>query len=413
MRKAEAMRPDMIGVALFTRWVWHAYQLIPHLRGLAPLLAAGGPHATARPLEPLSRGFDVVISGEAEQGMCAVAAARSRDAFAHIPGIWYRRDDGTPAAGPAASALEDLDQLPHPLHAQHLFDSRWYQPGGHAIIPGGVLTSRGCPARCTFCANYVTGRRFRFRSAAHVVEELNAYNERFGVTFFPFWDDAFTADSKRLLDLCAAFESDLRFPIQWSAITRANMVTPALLAAMKRAGCISVNFGVESGDDGILRVIKKGVATRRVVQALEWSKALGLATQCNFMLGFPQDTPATLHNTLRFMESIAPMVDSFSTLGVAVPFPGTPLYEDFHFQYGFTDWWQRESHSHYTGYPSVTDFERFYRHYIDDANLELDFFRYSPTVREGIHEALRYKAEHNLRRMGLLCDPVYRPVPAA
>ena len=411
VRQAEAMRPDIIGVALFTRWVWHAYQLIPHLRGLAPLLVAGGPHATSRPLEPLTHGFDISIAGEAEQPMCAISAADG--GYSAIPGIWFRSENGAPQAGPPAHALEDLDQLPHPLRAQHLFDSRWYQAGSSEVIPGGILTSRGCPARCTFCANYVTGRRFRFRSAAHVVDELNAYHDRFGVTFFPFWDDAFTADSNRLLELCAAFETDLRFPIRWSAITRANMVTPTLLAAMKRAGCVSVNFGVESGDDDILRIIKKGVATRHVVQALEWSKELGLTTACNFMLGFPQDTPRTLHNTVRFMESIAPMVDTFSTLGVAVPFPGTPLYEDFHFQYGFTDWWLRESYSHYAEFPPVDDFDRFYRHYIDDANLELDFFRYTPAVREAIREALRFKGEHNLRRMGLLVDPVYRPVTAA
>lgn len=412
VRRAEDFRPGLIGVALFTRWVWHAYRLIPHLRGLAPLLVAGGPHVTARPLEPLARGFDVSLSGEAEQALCAVAAAPDRDALAQVPGIWFRSAAGTPTPGPTASPLEDLDRLPHPLHAQHLFDSRWYHAAA-ASTPGGILTSRGCPARCTFCANYVTGRRFRFRSAAHVVEELNAYHDRYGTTFFPFWDDAFTADSKRLLELCAAFESGLRFPIQWSAITRANMVTPALLAAMKRAGCVAVNFGVESGDDGILRIIKKGVATRHVVQALEWAKSLGLATACNFMLGFPQDTPATLDNTLRFMQSIAPMVDTFSTLGVAVPFPGTPLYEDFHFQFGFTDWWLREDHAHYTDTPPLTDFDRFYRHYIDDANLELDFFRYAPPVRDAIREALRFKAEHNLRRMGLLRDPVYAPAPAA
>jgi radical SAM superfamily enzyme YgiQ (UPF0313 family) len=176
---------------------------------------------------------------------------------------------------------------------------------------------------------------------------------------------------------------------------------------------VAVNFGVESGDDQILRAIKKGITIDHVVRALEWAKAEGLHTACNFMLGFPQETPAALERTLRFMERIAPLVDSFSTMGVLVPFPGTPLYEDYHRQYGFTDWWLREEYARYEAPPPIDDFDRFYRHYIDDANLELDFFKYSPDMRELMRECMRYKAEHNLRKMGLLKDPVFRPAPAA
>jgi radical SAM superfamily enzyme YgiQ (UPF0313 family) len=215
------------------------------------------------------------------------------------------------------------------------------------------------------------------------------------------------------MGLCETIERGARFPLTWSAITRATMVTPALLAAMRRAGLVAVNFGVESGDDQILRAIKKGITIDHVVRALEWAKAEGLHTACNFMLGFPQETPAALERTLRFMERIAPLVDSFSTMGVLVPFPGTPLYEDYHRQYGFTDWWLREEYARYEAPPPIDDFDRFYRHYIDDANLELDFFKYSPDMRELMRECMRYKAEHNLRKMGLLKDPVFRPAPAA
>jgi radical SAM superfamily enzyme YgiQ (UPF0313 family) len=246
-----------------------------------------------------------------------------------------------------------------------------------------------------------------------VVRELNEYHRQTGSTFFPFWDDALTADLPRLYELCNAFENLLEFPIQWSAITRANMVRPELLRAMKRAGCAAVNFGVESGDDGILRQIKKGVNTSHVVRALEWAKAEDVVTACNFMVGFPQETPAELENTLRFMERIAPLVDSFSTLGVVVPFPGTELYEHNHLRYGFTDWWSREEYSRYSAPPPIDDFDRYYRHYIDDANLDLDFFRYSEGTRLMIRECLRYKGEHNLRRMGLLRDPVYEPLSVA
>ena len=216
----------------------------------------------------------------------------------------------------------------------------------------------------------------------------------------PFWDDALTANPARLLDLCRAIEDGVRFPLTWSAITRANMVTPRLLDAMKQAGCVAVNFGVESGDDQVLRAIRKGITTAQVERALTWARERGLMTTCNFMLGFPQETPAALENTRRFMERIAPLTDSFSTLGVVVPFPATPIYEEFHARYGFTNWWLEERYSHFAAPPSIEDFERFRRFYIDDANLELDFFQYSDEMRAMIQECLRYKAEHNLKKFG-------------
>ena len=409
-----AFGADVVGIGLFPRWVWHAYRLGERLRDVAPLLVAGGAHATVRPAETLAHGFDVAIAGEAEATILhLVDAVIARRPLSEVPGILYRDRDGAIRSGSCANAIADLDALASPQLAQPLYDNGWYDPAATEVIPGGILTSRGCPARCTFCANYVTGRKFRYRRAECVVEELNAYHALTGASFFPCWDDALTADRARLFQLCDSIERGVRFPLSWSAITRATMVTPELLGAMRRAGLVAVNFGVESGDDQILRAIKKGITTDHVVRALEWAKAEGLHTACNFMLGFPQETPAALDRTLRFMERIAPLVDSFSTMGVLVPFPGTPLYEDYHAQFGFTDWWLREECSRYEAPPPMDDFDRFYRHYIDDANLELDFFHYSAEMRDRMRDCMRYKAEHNLRKMGLLKDPVFRPAPVA
>ena len=414
IEQARAFQPQIIGVALFTRWVWHAYHLVARLRETGSLLVAGGAHTTVRPAETLARGFDVALAGEAELSLVAlVQALESGTPLTAVAGAHVRLADGSVAHGPASSYLEDLDGLAEPHTAQHLFDPRWYDPTGRLTTPGGLLTSRGCPARCTFCANYVTGRRFRYRSDACVVNELNSVHAHSGSTFVPFWDDALTAKIPRTVALCEAIERDIQFPLTFSAITRANMVTPALLRSMKRAGLVHVNFGVESGDDEILRIIKKGVDTRQVVRALEWAKAEGLATACNFMLGFAEDSPASLERTARFMESIAPMVDTFSTLGVVVPFPGTPIYDDRHADYGFTDWWLDERYSHYSAYPPLDDVARFDRFYIDDTNLQLDFFRYDAATRDMIRECLRIKGEHNLRHMGLLRDPVFAPEPMA
>jgi anaerobic magnesium-protoporphyrin IX monomethyl ester cyclase len=403
----DAFAPQVIGVGLFTRWVWHAYRLVAALRtrlpGTAPLLVAGGAHATVRPEETLAHGFDVAVVGEAEETIvelvARVADGRPLD---DVAGIYHRAPDGGVRATAPRGFIADLDALPLPQLAQPLYDTTWYSPTAREIIPGGMLASRGCPARCTFCANYVTGRGFRYRAPERVVAELNAYHRRTGAVFFPFWDDALTANRAHLLRLCDALARDVDFPLGWSAITRATMVTPEVLRAMRRAGCVSVNFGVESGDDEILRAIKKGITTASVVRALEWAKAEGFHTACNFMLGFPEETPTHVERTLRFMERIAPLVDTFSTLGVVIPFPGTPLYDDHHARYGFTDWWLDEAYSRYDPPPPVTDTERWHRHYVDDASIGLDFFHYSDAMRDVIRAALRFKGEHNLRRMARL-----------
>lgn len=403
-------RPDVIGVALFSRWIWHAYRIVGRLQGLEATLVAGGAHATVRPEEALRQGFDVAVVGEAERTVVALVEALQGDGdLGSIPGLVFR-DAGRVHRTPPAGLLADLDDLAPPWTAQHLYDPRDYDQTRDSVVPGGLLTSRGCPARCTFCANYVTGRKFRYRSAEGVIDELRQNHTRFGSAFFPFWDDALTAHKRRLLELCEAMER-AELPLSWSAITRANHVSAELLAAMKRAGLVHVNFGVESGDDDILRQIKKGVNTDQVVRALTLSKEAGLKTAANFMLGFPQETPAALERTLRFMQRIAPLVDNFSTLGVVVPFPGTPLYEAHHERYGFTDWWLEERYAGFSAAPPFSEREAWRRHYIDDATLQLDFFGYDADRLALIREALRFKAEHNLARAGLLADPSPPPTP--
>jgi radical SAM superfamily enzyme YgiQ (UPF0313 family) len=410
IRAAETFEPAIIGISLFTRWVWHAYRLLDELAGKGGwTLVAGGAHATVRPEEALERGFDVALRGEAERSLVRlVAALEGRDRLDAIPGAVFRGANGEIAYGPPSELIDELDALPPPHVAQPLFDPSWYGGDGASVVPGGILTSRGCPARCTFCANYVTGRAFRYRERLAVAREIVAWHDGWGMSFFPIWDDAFTVHRPRLLALCEEF-ARLDFPFAFSAITRANLVTPDLLAAMRRAGAVHVNFGVESGDNDVLAAIGKGIRTDQVVRALTWAKELGLSTACNFMLGFPHEDAAALERTLRFMEQIAPLTDTFSTLGVVVPFPGTPIYDDHHAAYGFTNWWLREDCSHYTPPPPIEEREAFYNYYTDDSNLDLDFFHYSGGLRELIREGLRFKAEHNLKAMGVLPEPVFRP----
>lgn len=384
--EVDRLAPDVVGMGLYTRWAWHGYRLAERLAGRGWLLVAGGPHTTARPAEPLRFGFDTAVAGEGEVAFAGIIES-------------YGRGERPPRIV-TAPAIAELDALPFPHLAAPLFDPAWY--GSTEVGTAGLMLSRGCPSRCTFCANHVTGRKLRWRSPASVVVELKACHALTGARFIPFWDDAFTAHAGRALELCAALERDLDFPLQFSAVTRATMVKQDLLAAMRRAGCVQITFGVESGDREVLRAIRKGISPPAVLRALTWAKEAGLRTACTFMFGFPGETPRQLENTLRFMEQIAPLVDAFGANGVAVPMPGTPMYDRFHAAYGFTDWWLREEPSRYQPFPPPTDFEAFYRRYTYDPHLDLDFFHYSAEARAMIEACLKFKGEHNLRRMGLL-----------
>jgi radical SAM superfamily enzyme YgiQ (UPF0313 family) len=186
VREAESLAPRIIGFSLFTRWVWHAYALVEQLAGGPWLMVAGGAHATVCPEETLRFGFDVALSGEAEQSLVRVADwLDGCDDLGRIPGAVFRRPDGDVGYGPPAQLIEPLDALAPPYLAQDLFDRHWYDPSGRETAPGGIITSRGCPARCTFCANYVTGRRFRYRAASDVTAEIKAWHERCGIMYFP------------------------------------------------------------------------------------------------------------------------------------------------------------------------------------------------------------------------------------
>src|ERR1700682_5100757 len=129
VNEAHSFAPQIIGVSLFTRWVWHAYELVEQLKDGAWLLGSGGAHTTVRPEETLARGFDVALTGEAEHTLTRVVDwVRGKDDINSIPGALFRRPDGGIGYGPPSGLVEKLDELPPPYVAQSLFDSHWYEP---------------------------------------------------------------------------------------------------------------------------------------------------------------------------------------------------------------------------------------------------------------------------------------------
>jgi len=398
---ARRFGPDIVGMTLFTYNALAGYRLVARLRreGVGRLYVAGGPHPTVLPEEPVAHGFDVSVSGEGEHIIVDIARAFEApndllggvlQRVRHIPGCTTRE-----GAGPPAGFIDDLDALPFPYTSYPAFDAHAYSPTGR-IQAGGMMTSRGCPARCTFCANYVTGRGYRFRSTDNILAEMLGLSDHTTMTSFPFWDDAFTARRPRLEALCKGLLAapDLA-GATWTCITPGNMVRDFDLVMMREAGCIAINFGLESGDYNILKVIQKGQRPEQVKAAVRAARRAGMMTIVNFMFGFPEEGVTELQHTLDLMHELAEDTDYFNNRGVLVPFPGTAIYDQHVARFGFAGWWLDPKRV-----PDEPDYfgmglEESTAALEEDPTLALDFFGYSPAVRDKIAECVRFKARHN------------------
>ena len=403
--RVAAFEPDLVGLHLKTLHVQPAYALAAALErsetgGRAPRginaspLVAGGPHATIVPDEPLRHGFRWVIRGEGEDALVELADVIDGRRAAHdVAGLsWIER--GMIRHNPARPVLTELDRLASPLSALDLFDPGWYdaRPAlGDRLPPAGILSSRGCPAACTFCSNDVTGRRFRYRSAASVAAEIAVLRDRFGLVGFSFFDDSFAVGRRRVHELCAAIRGS-GAPVWWTCTAHPAHLDRDVLVEMRRAGCAGVDIGMESADPGMLVRIGKGVTVERVLAVLGWCRDEGIHSVVNLMFGWPDETDAELDATIAFLDRAAPLAGGFNARGVVVPYPGTEIYERHHERFGFTGWWLRESPLAYVAFPSSWDEAEICRAYADDPALDRNFFHHPPHRIARIREALARKA---------------------
>jgi radical SAM superfamily enzyme YgiQ (UPF0313 family) len=161
------------------------------------------------------------------------------------------------------------------------------------------------------------------RSPKNVVDEIEFINNKYGADQFTFYDDAFTVNQTRTAEICKEIRNR-KLKIKWDCETRVDMVTKELLLEMKKAGCIAVWFGVESGSQRVIDAMGKGFSVEQTMRAFVWAKEAGLMTVAGVILGFPGETKETAWETVKFVERISPNDVGFY---IATPYPGTPLYD--------------------------------------------------------------------------------------
>jgi len=408
--RARAFGATLVGLHLKTLHVQPAYALAARLAREFTLVA-GGPHPTVAPREPLGRGFRFSLAGEGESPLAELAdALDGKRPLDSIAGLAFVDGSGAVREIPSRGFVLDLDALPSPIPSLRLFDPAWY--GATRPLPfGGILSSRGCPAACTFCSNNVTGRRFRYRSAAAVADEVRTLRDDYGAGAFVFFDDSFAVGRRRVEELSQALAAAGAVP--WSCTAHPAHIDPETIALMRAGGCGGIDIGMESGDPSRLIKIGKGVTVERVLDVLRWCREARMHVVVNLMFGWPQETARELENTFGFMEEADSLGAMFNARGVLVPYPGTEIYDDNHSRYGFTNWWVDQPALAYQPFPAHWNEAEIMRAYADDAALDRNFFQHDSHILKLIEHGLQLKAKLTFNRLLRKPPPTAGAVPAA
>jgi len=320
-QRIQKIRPDLVGVTVMTPKLASALKVAEIVKDEGDIpVVFGGPHPTVAPHDALVHAcVDYVVRGEGEKTFAELLDCihGSKDA-GEVTGVSFKTSQGT-RDNPNRELIRDIDVLPFPGR-DLLLDVESYSP--EAL--GWMVTSRGCPYKCTYCAAHmVWGRRVRFRSPENIIAEIKYVKEKYRTREFYFRDDSFTVNRERVLDLCRRLREE-NVDVYRSCDTRADLLDEEILSEMKAAGCTNIALGVESGSERILKFIKKGVTKLQISSAAELIRDAGLQLSVFFMIGFPTETKDEMRESIRFMKKLNPDNATFS---IVTPYVGTELYD--------------------------------------------------------------------------------------
>ena len=264
--------------------------------------------------------IDYIVLGEGEYSflnLIRCLAENHPEKLDQIHGIAFRKSGKAIKTGDAETIC-DLDEIPNPAR---YFD---YQ---HLIL------NRGCVWKCNFCGSpQFWGRRLRSHSVEYFVEQIERLYSK-GVTFFYFSDDTFMIDQKRVIEICQSIIRK-KIHITWAAISRVDDVSDESLFWMRKAGCIQISYGVESGSEKIRKFLNKKISTSQIKKAFAITQKYGILARAYFIYGCPQESWETIQESIDLMNDIKPLSAIFYILDI---FPGTELYESFKQRTGVSD----------------------------------------------------------------------------
>jgi hypothetical protein len=240
----------------------------------------------------------------------------------NVAGLYINRDGKVIKTAPRP-LIDNLDDLPFP--ARHLLPLSKFHALGAAC---SVVSSRGCPYGCIFCTTpRMYGRKVRFRQPSLVVDEIEVIHREFGFSQISVVDDTFTLNHPHATELCRELIRR-HLPVNWSIFSRVDTLTPELLDLMREAGCTCMLFGVESGNQEVLKNIKKGITPEKVKNGVRMATEAGIGSFASFILGLPGETPERARETLALAMELAERWGTQYGFHYLSPFPGTELFEN-------------------------------------------------------------------------------------
>jgi len=321
-------KPDVVGLTTKSCMLPSAQMISRIAKEVDPNVVViwGGPHASIQPDETINfDNVDFVARHEGEETIVEFLSAlqSGKPDWSTIDGLVWRDDTGKVVHNKIRANVPNVDLVPMPDKSVDLMPHR-YSPNDYGVM----FTSRGCPWPCTFCdSRGVWTRTIRYRSPENVVNEMADLYDRYGVRDFYFWDDTFTPNKKhshKMFDGMIAEFQDKHKPISWQATTRCDCVDDELAAKMKKAGCRLITYGIESGSASMMKILKKGITHEKVDHAQAVMKKADIPWDAFFMIGFPDDTPETIEET---MEMIRRIECRSAAISIFTPYPGLEMYD--------------------------------------------------------------------------------------
>ncbi len=313
INRLESLKPTVIGLTSFT----HEIETVAYAAGVMKnkfpkaKLIIGGAHANALNKKVLMQFpvFDIAVYGEGEETMMELVKNKFEN-LKTILGIAYRKNSDVFINNPRPF----LDTGSIPLINWSKFSKARYYP---------VFTSRGCNYKCIFCSRPF-GSVVRFRPVPDIIEEIRRIKKAFNPKIINFWDENFCADRARALNLLEKIRSDKDIKnIKWFCQAHVNNLDYKLLKLMKETGCIRIGIGIESGDNNILKKIKKGSTKEQIIRVASWLKEIKIPFEGYFLLGLPDENWQTAMDTIKFAAKINP---KYPVFGIVAPYPGTEIY---------------------------------------------------------------------------------------
>jgi radical SAM superfamily enzyme YgiQ (UPF0313 family) len=360
---------DVVCLSAPTPLIVSAWEAATTAKKHGAITILGGPHLTLMPHESLEKDqVDLVVRGEGEYTIIEILRALEKQAqierdqagngpsqaqmvvsglsepglkprlfdpeagWGNILGLSWRNKAGKVIHNLDRPLPDDLDAIPFPAFDMFKIDrytnlnplTEGLDMNARAYT---VVTSRGCPYKCTYCSKPITGDTWRARSVENVIAEWEWLVKDLGATEIGITDDIWNLDRQRAKDICRGLIKANLNHVPWVTVhgMKVNNTDPELFHLIKQAGCKRVGFGIENGDDWMLRhVIKKGQTTQMVREAMAWAKAAKLETMGFFIFGMPGETEESMEKTIRLAIELDPDLAHFM---MAAPFPGTEMWE--------------------------------------------------------------------------------------